>query len=62
MGFDPQTAGKPLVNPRRWTTKVNLVIVLGVIVFLVIGLIYGGRTAVKSDRGEAVGGPAVSDR
>ena len=36
MGFDPQTEDKPLVNVNKRTTKVNLGVVIGVLVFLVV--------------------------
>ena len=37
MGFDPQTAGQPLVNVRKRTTKVNLFMAAAVLVFFVLG-------------------------
>jgi cbb3-type cytochrome oxidase subunit 3 len=37
MGFD-KADGQPLVHLRRWGTKVNLVMVLGIIVFLGLGI------------------------
>ena len=40
MGFEPQTAGLPLVNPHKRTTKVNFAIVAGVVLFLLIGIAY----------------------
>jgi hypothetical protein len=40
MGFEPQTAGQPLVNPRKRTTKVNFAVAAGVLLFLVIGIGY----------------------
>jgi hypothetical protein len=36
MGFDPQTANQPLVNPHKGTTKVNLSMVAGVVLFFVL--------------------------
>lgn len=38
MGFEPQTAGQPLVNVHKRTTKVNITMAISVVVFLVIGL------------------------
>ena len=38
MGFEPQTAGQPLVNPRKRTTKVNFAVAIAVVAFLVIGI------------------------
>ena len=52
MGFEPQTAGQPIVNVRKRTTKVNLIMVASIIVFLVIGMFYAVKTAGKSERGE----------
>ena len=37
MGFDPQTAGLPLVNVRKRTTKVNIFMAAAVLVFFVLG-------------------------
>jgi hypothetical protein len=36
MGFDPETEDKPLVDVKKRTTKVNLAVVIGVLVFFVI--------------------------
>ena len=38
MGFDPQTAGQPLVNVHKRTTKVNIIMAISVVVFLLIGI------------------------
>ena len=54
MGFEPQTAGQPLVNARKRTTKVNLVIVISVFAFLIIGIVYAVGIARKSANGETV--------
>jgi accessory gene regulator protein AgrB len=51
MGFEPQTAGQPIVNVRKRTTKVNLIMVVGIIVFLVVGMFYAVKIAGKSERG-----------
>jgi hypothetical protein len=37
MGFD-KSDGQPLIHPRRWGTKVNFAMVLGVVVFLSLGI------------------------
>jgi len=37
MGFD-EGDGQPLIHLRRWGTKVNFAIVIGVIVFLGLGV------------------------
>jgi hypothetical protein len=37
MGFDPNSAGKPLVNVHKKTTQVNLWMVVGVVVFFIVG-------------------------
>ena len=36
MGFD-KNDDQPLVHPRRWGTKVNFAMALGVIIFLILG-------------------------
>jgi hypothetical protein len=36
MGFDPNSAGQPLVNVHKKTTQVNLWMVVGVSVFFLI--------------------------
>ncbi len=36
MGFDPQTGDKPLMEVHKKTTKVNLAVVIGVVLFFVI--------------------------
>ena len=38
MGFEPQTAGQPLVNVHKRTTKVNFAIVISVVVFIAVGI------------------------
>ena len=38
MGFD-ENDGRPLVHLRKWGTKVNFAMVLGVIMFLGLGVI-----------------------
>jgi len=38
MGFD-QNERQSLIHPRRWGTKVNFGVVLGIIVFLILGFI-----------------------
>jgi hypothetical protein len=58
MGFEPQTAGQPLVNVQKRTTKVNLIIVVGIVVFLLIGLIYAVTMDKRAKSGEPV--PAVA--
>lgn len=36
MGFDPQTNDKPLVDGTKRTTKVNIFVVVGVLLFFVV--------------------------
>ena len=36
MGFD-QNENRPIVNFRKWTTKVNVWIIIGVLIFLAAG-------------------------
>ena len=59
MGFEPQTAGQPLVNLHKRTTKVNLVIVASVLAFLVIGIIYAVQVSRHADKGESHGPPTA---
>ncbi|HVU18114.1 MAG TPA: hypothetical protein VHD32_14400 [Candidatus Didemnitutus sp.] len=40
MGFDPQNAEQPLVNPHKRTTQVNIVIAIAVVVFFAITAVY----------------------
>lgn len=39
MGFDPQNKDQPLVDVGKRTTKVNLAVVIGVVVFFVVAAI-----------------------
>jgi hypothetical protein len=41
MGFDPQTADKPIVDVKKDTTKVNLVMVVAVVIFLLAAAFAG---------------------
>lgn len=59
MGFEPQTAGQPLVNTRKRTTKVNFAIVLGVLLFLIIGVGFAVRASRRAEKGEPQGPPAA---
>jgi hypothetical protein len=54
MGFEPQTADKPLVNVHKRTTKVNLGMAVGVVVFLLIGICIVVWAAKRQARGEPV--------
>ena len=38
MGFEPQTADKPLVDVHKKTTKVNVSMAIAVVLFLVLGI------------------------
>jgi hypothetical protein len=60
MGFEPQTAGQPLVNTRKRTTKVNFAIVLGVLLFLIIGVGFAFRASRRAEKGEPQGPPAAT--
>lgn len=40
MATPVQTHNEPIVNPRRWTTKVNIALVIGVILVMIIGAIW----------------------
>ena len=54
MGFDQESAGQPLVNVHKRTTKVNFAVALGVVVFLLISLGVVIWAARKESRGEPV--------
>ncbi|HEX2100179.1 MAG TPA: hypothetical protein VHF69_05935 [Candidatus Synoicihabitans sp.] len=41
MGFDDQTQGQPLVQTHKKTTKVNIAMVIGVLIFFVIAVAVG---------------------
>jgi flagellar basal body-associated protein FliL len=62
MGFEPQTAGKPLVNVHKRTTKVNIGIAIGVVVFLIVGICFVMWAAKREARGEPVKQPAESPK
>ena len=51
MGFDPQTAGQPLVNVHKRTTKVNIFMAISVAVFFLLGAsaIFWATQRAKSD-------------
>jgi hypothetical protein len=38
MGFD-NNEDQPLIHPRRWGSKVNLVMALGIVIFLILGVL-----------------------
>jgi uncharacterized membrane protein YqjE len=57
MGFEPQTAGKPLVNVHKKTTKVNISMAIGVAIFLILGVIAVVWATQRSERGETVPPP-----
>lgn len=40
MGFDPQNAEQPLVNPHKRTTQVNIGVAIGVLVFILLSSLY----------------------
>lgn len=37
MGFDKDTPGQPIIQADKRTTKVNIWVVIGVLVFLLLG-------------------------
>ena len=59
MGFEPQTSRQPLVNLRKRTTKVNLVIAASVVIFLSIGIFWAVRVSHQAANGEPLGPPAT---
>jgi len=54
MGFEPQTAGKPLVDVHKRTTKVNFGVAIGVVLFLLVGIGVVVWAVRKESRGEPV--------
>jgi hypothetical protein len=61
MTFESQSPGKPLVSIQKRSTKVNVAVVAGVLVFLFLAVVCVLRIAGKADRGEPVmEAPAVS--
>ncbi len=54
MGFEPQTADKPIVNVHKSTTKVNFGMAIGVVLFLLIGVCFVVWAAKRQARGEPV--------
>ena len=62
MGFEPQTADKPLVNVHKRTTKVNFGMAIGVVVFLVIGICVVVWAARRQAHGEPVKTEEVSPK
>ena len=54
MAFEPQTASKPLVDVHKRTTKVNIGVVIGVVLFLVVGIAVAIWATRKEARGEPV--------
>ena len=62
MGFEPQTAGQPIVNVHKRTTKVNLSMAVGVIVFLVFGICLVVWAANRQARGVPVETPVESPK
>ena len=51
MGFEPQTAGQPIVDVHKRTTKVNLSMAVGVVIFLIIGICVVVWAAKRQARG-----------
>lgn len=57
MGFDPQTADKPLVNVHKRTTKVNISIGISVAIFFLLGIIAVVWAIQREKGGESVPPP-----
>ena len=62
MGFEPQTAGQPLVNVHKRATKVNIVMAIGVALFLLVGICFIVWASKKEAAGEPVKAPAESPK
>ena len=54
MAFEPQTANQPLIDVHKRTTKVNLVVAIGVVAFLLAGICVIVWASKKEARGEPV--------
>ncbi len=39
MGFDKNTQGQPIVKPEKATTQVNIWVVIGTLVFVLLGIL-----------------------
>ncbi len=39
MGFDKNTEGQTIVKPEKATTQVNIWVVIGVVVFILLGVL-----------------------
>lgn len=62
MGFEPQTAGQPIVDVHKRTTKVNLSMAVGVVIFLMIGICVVVWAAKRQARGLPVETPVESPK
>ena len=58
MGFDPESAGRPIVNVHKRTTKVNFAVAISIAIFFLLAIGYILRTAHKEERGEPIKPPA----
>lgn len=54
MGFEPQTADQPLVDVHKRTTKVNIMMAIGIGVFLLIGICVVVWASKRQAHGEPV--------
>jgi len=62
MGFEPQTSGQPLVNVHKRTTKVNITMAIGVLVFLLIGIAFVMWASKREAQGEPVKTPPAESQ
>ena len=62
MGFDSESAGQPIVNVRKKTTKVNFAVAIAVLVFFILAVVYVLRVARKDAQGDAIKPPAAEKK
>ena len=62
MGFDPESAGQPIVNVHKQTTKVNFAVAIGVAVFFLLAIAYILRVAHKDAMGDPIKPPAAEKK
>ena len=62
MGFEPQTSGQPLVNVHKRTTKVNITMAIGILIFFLIGIAFVLWASKREEQGEPVKTPVESPK
>jgi hypothetical protein len=62
MGFDSESAGQPIVNVHKRTTKVNFAVAIAVAIFFLLAIAYVLRVAHKDAEGDAIKPPAAEKK